>query len=423
MQAFRSFARDKAGSLTPIFALGLLAIMNFMILTVDYMQMIRAKNEMTTVLDSAALSALSHAVRMIETNEEDKIKISELTEQANALIDANFSGGGAHFSNFNLTYNYDNNEVIIKIHYKYDINLFFGTVSISASDFVQAEATVNADGAFLDIQLLLDYSASMSTGAARKDQVAMWKTQNCSFACHQTNVQKARSAGIQLRQDKLIEAVNILIDLAEEGMERNDLLEDASQFTIRRFNTNLFLDMAPTTEIADVRSAVAKLPATPSGATDLSKALTTMGSQLPKSGRGSSEDDRRTFLFLVTDGVASHGNRINKSSGGRGTLDPSECAALKQKGITVAIVYTEYDDYSESYKDALGTSKNSYNHWRNHFNTYAKTPENKMEDALRGCASNGFYFESSNPAELNTAMEAFFTEAVKVTKGGLRLTR
>jgi Flp pilus assembly protein TadG len=423
LHEFRSFAKNEAGSLISVFALSLLAIMNFMILAIDYMQAIRAKNEMKMVLDSAALSALNHAVRLIETNDGDKIKYSDLTEQANALIDANLSGNAAVFKDFELTFSYEDNEAVIAINYNYDINLFFGTVSISASDFVQAEATVNADGAYLDIQLLLDYSSSMSTGATQNDQIAMWKTQNCSFACHQSNVQDAHSAGIQLRQDKLIEAVNLLIDLAEEGMEKNDLVEDASQFTIRRFNTNLFLDMASTTDLDDIRSAVDSLPATPSGSTDLSNALTTLGSQLPKSGRGSSEDDRRTFLFLVTDGMADTGNRINKSSGGRGTLDPSECAALKQKGITVAIIYTEYEDYSESYKSALGTSNNDYSYWVGHYNTYVRNPNNNMEDALRACASNGFYFQSSNPAELNEAMEDFFTEAVKATKGGLRLTR
>jgi hypothetical protein len=411
-------ARAREASVLPVFAFGLVAVMNLVVIAIDYSVITKSKASIRHSLDSAALAALKKAVDKIEAGQEDKVDVGQLTTYAQRLIDANLAALNLSVDGVTVSFDYTDTIASLDIDYQYTTNLVFGSVPWTIRDRVSTEASVKDNGAYMDIQLLLDYSASMSTGATKKDQVELIKINNCAFACHQANIDKAHNAGIELRQDKLLKALNVLLETAERGIEEKDLEESSAQFTLRRFNTSMRMEHSATTDLDELRSAISRLPKAPSGSTDISRAISDTASGLPKSGKGTAEDDRRLFVFMITDGIVNRGSRKFKAGSGRGTLEPQDCKAVKDKGGIMAVVYTQYENYADSYLEAKGKD-----HRRNHFNHHVRYPWENVEEQLEMCASPGFFFNANNPQEMNDAMEKFFIEAVKTTKsGGLRLT-
>ncbi len=69
-------------------------------------------------------------------------------------------------------------------------------------------------------------------------------------------------------------------------------------------------------------------------------ALSATTAAIPASGDGLTAASPKRILFIITDGVADYydgsGNRVLES------LNPTQCAALKAKGVEVLTLYTTY---------------------------------------------------------------------------------
>ena len=78
-------------------------------------------------------------------------------------------------------------------------------------------------------------------------------------------------------------------------------------------------------------------------------------------------------------------------------LDTSQCTAIKNRGIRIAVLYTVYYP--------LPT-----NAW---YNSYVSPFQSSIGTTLQSCASPGLYFAVSTGGDISAAMTALFTTAVQ----------
>jgi hypothetical protein len=121
------------------------------------------------------------------------------------------------------------------------------------------------------------------------------------------------------------------------------------------------------------------------------------------------------FLFFVSDGVGDENNSScpkpmynvnwgNKAPRCQTPLDPTLCATLKNRGITIAVLYTTY----------MPPTDNWYSDWIAPFNIgpYGPSPNSEIATNMQACASPGYYFEVSPTQGISDAMNALFRKAV-----------
>lgn len=135
--------------------------------------------------------------------------------------------------------------------------------------------------------------------------------------------------------------------------------------------------------------------------TNLDSVVKAVAQAMPPSGDGSSPDQSRKFVFLVTDGMTDWeypygGNRVIAG------INASACQDLKNKGITVAVLYTEYvrDDSMWWWWPSTNQSFSG------------------LESGLQACASPNFYFKASTTdiaATLNTMLSTALAQGASLT--------
>lgn len=153
-----------------------------------------------------------------------------------------------------------------------------------------------------------------------------------------------------------------------------------------------------------------------SGGSDINGALTTVNSVITSVGGGTSNSDYLPYVFLVTDGSQDNQTQWNGGWSGSNhatTIDPSKCTTLKNRGITVAVLYIPYqpiqnptnfaggEDYAVNAILPPGPN-----------NPTGSGPPN-IPSQLQACASPNFYYTADTPADINDALVKMFEQAVK----------
>src|SRR3984893_11515650 len=99
-------------------------------------------------------------------------------------------------------------------------------------------------------------------------------------------------------------------------------------------------------------------------------------------------------MFFVTDGVEDEnvsGSRVQS------LMDPSYCTTIKNRGIRIAVLYTEY----------LPLPTNPW------YNTHIAPFQPNIGPNLQSCASPQLYFKVTTDQDISAAMVALFNAAVK----------
>jgi len=149
-----------------------------------------------------------------------------------------------------------------------------------------------------------------------------------------------------------------------------------------------------------------------SGGTHFENALSSMNSLITSVGNGTSATNTLPYVFLVTDGSQDCQTQSGGSWSGTGTrcspyynsattLDSSLCTTLKNRGITVAVLYIPYQQIQNATTFA------------NSEDVYANNNIPNIPPALRSCASPNFYYTANTPADINDALVKMFEQAVK----------
>lgn len=420
----------KRGAIAPIAALTLLAILMMAIVTLDSSRLIGANQKAKMVADAAALNAVSLIREQIDLGLQNNIDGAEIREVAEVAFREQVALHNLDLKNLTVEYKREGDNYIVDVNYEVQLPRILGNEKMVIKDSTSALTNYTESSTYMDIHLVVDLSASMSTGATLADQVDLWKVDGCAFACHADNVRRARDRRIALRQDKLAQALRALGTEAETALDEFDLEADSTKFNIWAFNHHAW-SMGQTTSINRFKTLADSVNnRIPSGGTNIAHALNWVRvHKLPESGDGFSADSRKTFVFLITDGIADRGplTRLNHH---RGVVDLRYCDLIKQKDAVLGVIYTKYEDYSESYEQAWGSGRSNvgrwgrWNHrsWINHYNRYAKRTVESISGHMRQCASQDFYMETESPAELNAALKKLYENAIKKTKGEPRLS-
>jgi Flp pilus assembly protein TadG len=255
---------------------------------------------------------------------------------------------------------------------------------------------------------------------------------------------------IQLRADAVGYAVTALLTQANTT-ETNDNITDQYQVGLFPFIQNLCTSSASSSNSCSVglttnltgstittfAQQLASLLDTGqnatlgSGGTHFENALSQMNNFITSVGSGASSTDALPYVFIVTDGsqdyqTQSNGNWSsqnwssstnvpyqnssttipqnpnpgrNDQTGGVNSTD--YCAAMKNRGITVAILYIPYTTISDPNSNFASNEDG-----------YANTNISYIPASLQSCASPNFFFTANSPTDIQNALVTMFEQAI-----------
>jgi Flp pilus assembly protein TadG len=147
-----------------------------------------------------------------------------------------------------------------------------------------------------------------------------------------------------------------------------------------------------------------------SGGTHFENALPSMNTLISSVGTGASSSSPLPYVFLITDGsqdcqTQSGGNWSGDAGctpyyNSATTIDTSLCTTLKNRGITIAVLYIPYETIQNPTTFA------------NSEDIYANDNIPNIPTALQSCASPNFYYTATTPTDINNALQAMFDQAV-----------
>jgi hypothetical protein len=145
-----------------------------------------------------------------------------------------------------------------------------------------------------------------------------------------------------------------------------------------------------------------------SGGTHFENALPEMNGVITSVGNGSGAATPQPFVFLVTDGAQNNqiqnGGGTWSGSNGATTLDTTNCSLLKNRGITLSILYVPYVPI-----------QNPTTIW-NDEDDVANANIPNIPPSLRACASPGYFFTANTPLDITNAMQDMFLQVLAAAR-------
>jgi Flp pilus assembly protein TadG len=300
---------------------------------------------------------------------------------------------------------------------------------------VQAKTQVMRGAPNIDFYLMLDSSPSMAIAATQTDINTMVNNTSqqggCAFACHQSNTTAscaqndvignpnnpltgnpmdnyalARSLGVTLRIDLLRTAAQNLTTTATNTATVNKAKYRMAVYT---FDINFNTIQSLTSNLSSVSTSSGNiqqlqvycnnwLTSTNNNSdadTNFDNAFTSINNTMPAPGNGSNVagDTPQEVLFLVTDGVEDESVNGSRQES---VISVANCTAIKNRGIRIAVLYTEY----------LPLPTNSW------YNTHVAPFQSNIGPTLQSCASPGLYFMVTTGGDISGALSTLFEQAV-----------
>jgi Flp pilus assembly protein TadG len=162
-----------------------------------------------------------------------------------------------------------------------------------------------------------------------------------------------------------------------------------------------------------------------SGGTHFENAFTSMNRLISSVGSGTSASSPLPYVFLITDGSQDYQTYWNgnwSAANGTGSWSPTAqvpyqnsatiippnsedstnyCTTLKNRGITIAVLYIPYETISPSNPNFASNEDG-----------YANANIPNIPAALESCASPNFFYTATSPAEIDSALQLMFEQAV-----------
>jgi len=461
------FARDRKANVAVIAALTMVPIIFLLGMTLDFTQALRKKEQLDAAADAAAIAAVRPAMLM----QTDSVAAATATAIFNST--AKSLSGLAAIPTPTITVTDVGLQRTVSVSYSAaSLNNFPAVLQNTASWPISGSATAQAAAApNMNFYLLMDDSPSMGIGAtlpdinnlitftASKYQSAP-SSQNCGFACHETNIAHdggtkdnlaiARANNITLRIDLVTSAVNQLLNswsnCPQSGISGgvmqcmsalNNTTYKAALYTFDLGLNTLASLTTPTAAGAQVNN-IALMPVvyqncvvtttnckTDNG-TDIAGALSSINSIMPNPGLGSnaSGDTPQEVVFLVTDGVEDKisatcpNASFASNSRCQQPLDTTMCTTIKNRGIKIAILYTEYLQLIN-----VGPNNNITDNWyMSWVDKYdePKSSTGQIAQNLQKCASPGFYRSVQTGGDIASELKDLF---IKVASSTASLTQ
>jgi Flp pilus assembly protein TadG len=422
---WRRFLRAKSGNVAIIFAVALVPMVMATLGVVQYGMAISIRTKLNTVADAAALQAVSSmaAVSYVTLGTIGQARATSMFNAQAALV------AGATISSLNVsvapTAPTSSSPGQLTATVTYTATLTSLAPGIFGSYFTSVGGTSTATStlpAYANFYLLLDDSPSMGIGATSADIANIAAPNNgCGFECHSPDATTGGYPGytngfvngVTTRLNALQTATQTIISQAQS----NQSISGQYQFAVYTFNNTVTKVSGLTSNLSQVSSDVSSmtLPTT-DVSTQIGDAVNWLNQNVvtTASGNGTLASPYK-FVFLVTDGAEDHYNFNNNYVPGsydvltspvgtwNGTayasvMQSSACTGLKNKGVTVAVIYTNYDNvggaqYTQMIAPFVGN----------------------IAGALQSCASTNFFLQADNGSSINTAMQQLFQAALQQT--------
>lgn len=460
------FRRDRKANIAVITALTMVPIVFLLGMTLDFTQALRKKEQLDAAADAAAIAAVRPAMLM----QSDTVALDTAT--AIFMSVANSLPGLVAIPTPTITVTDVGLQRTVSVSYNAaSLNNFPKVLQNSASWPISGSATALAASApNMNWYLLMDDSPSMGIGATLTDinnlitataptKQPASSSQNCGFACHETNISHdggtkdnltiARNNNVTLRIDLVTNAVNQLLNTwtncPQSGISGgvmqcmsalNNTTYKAALYTFDTGLNTLATLTTPTsagTQVSDIalmsvlyQNCVTSSSCNTDYGTDIAGALSNLNSSMPNPGLGSNSpgDTPQEVVFLVTDGVEDKivstcpNATFASSSRCQQPLDTTMCTTIKNRGIKIAILYTEYLQLIN-----LGPSQNITDSWYvSWVNPYdgPTSATGQIAQNLQACASPGFFSDVTTGGDISTALTNLF---IKVASSTASLTQ
>lgn len=380
------FLRDERGVFIVVgvwLAPLLVAVTGF---AIDYSRAETARRAMQHAVDSAALAIAQAQIVEKETPE----------AEARPFVEANIEQFDGVTINDIRVRQIEYGHALVEVDARIK-NLFLGLAGYETYP-IQVKAEVRfSDPPDVDFIVAMDRSPSMLIGSTITDMSLIGAINkeigegngSCGFACHypgRDSYTLSRGEGIDTRLDAAKAAVERSFALARERSTEDTGLIYAHVYTF-------------TTELEDVTSGLVNTVLTSGRIQAIAPSPDWTGNRYARTDYNESlaeavnrvrrlrdmNPKRMAFFLLITDGVADYvdgGRKIEP-------IDPALCAAIKNTGTTVSVVYTTYFPiYTNRF-----------------YNRKVRPFENDIGPKLSACATPGWFFEAQYAEDLDAALD------------------
>jgi Flp pilus assembly protein TadG len=446
---WKRFRGDQHGNVAMIAALSMLGLVGTAGLGVDYYNALAAKSRLDLASDAAAIAAINAAQSYIELNSATQTDpgltaaaITAGKAQAQNVFKINAGSTANLATTPAVTMARSGQTFNASITYQASSQNAFGPIfGVNRININGGSSSSLTMGKYLDFYLLLDVSGSMGlpTTTAGQTQLAAISPDNknvypggCTFACHFsqkmcTTIAKpstsqtcqgytlARSNNIALRADSVGSAVQAMLSTAQSTMTiphqyRIGLYPFISQMgTLYAISNNLTGAQTAAGTLGSLLDTGQSTSIYGSGGTHFENAIPAMNTAITSVGDGSGALKPQPLVFLVTDGADNNQYYTTSSNSWTGSqpqnMDPTLCTPLKNRGITVAVLYIPYQPITNPNASFASNEDGKVN-------VIVPTIPSKLQQ----CASPGFYFSAYTPSDITNAMQAMFAQSLAAAR-------
>lgn len=447
------FAAAEQGNVAVIFAIMLFPTIYLLGMTLDYTQAQRRQSQLDAAADAAAIAAVTPSMMAQSTAVAQTTATNIFNATANAIA-------GGLTGNPVLTVNVGNIGLVRTATVSYTANSSnaFPTLLGAPVWPIRGAATASASGApNINFYLLLDDSPSMGIAATTDDITKLTNatasqpsgSANCAFACHEThpnldrgasastvdNLSIARSNNVTLRIDLVAQATASLMKTAQsKEAEQNNTYKAAIYTFDYGFNTVYAPSGLPSADLSSAATQAANnisllqvdhqncvlsgCSITTDYGTDIVNGLSSVNALMPNPGGGSNQtgDTPQEVIFLVTDGVEDKMVTLSSSCSGtplangskyrcQQPLNTAICKTIRDRGIRIAVLYTEY-------LPITGSSAGWYNSYVAPFNSPSSST-GQIAQNLQSCASPGLFYDVKSGGDIADALKQLFLKVVE----------
>ncbi|WP_404403130.1 vWA domain-containing protein [Pelagibacterium halotolerans] len=368
LNAIKRFKGDATGNFAVMTALLAPLVLLAAGAAIDYALALSASQRLTAAANGAVLAALSELQARVAAGEEYTEPMIEETIGsffASAATGLPFTDVTRATPDVSVDRNNYFASLSFEADYRTNLMKIFGYDTLPISNRAQAVVGMRS---YVNVSILVDTSQSMGIGATDRDQQLVAQATNCAFACHinqargNSSYDRARRNGAIMRIDVAKNAILSAIDTFAETRE----FDDQVTVGLYRFSNTLTEILSPTdvraSDLAYAKSLTSSEIALDLtlGGTNQEEALRQIANRIPAGGTGRTPEDRLQYVIVVTDGVESSQawlpnywffhSRATPNDPRRGyaphemnyALNASACDALRERGVEVYFIYTEY---------------------------------------------------------------------------------
>jgi len=432
--SMRRFSCDRSGNVAIIFALSLIPCVFLTGMALDFASATQKRAQLNAAADAAALAAVtpimmgqsSSSAQTAATNAFNAVA-STMTgiTSVTPTVAINSSGLTRTVS---VTYTANSTNSFPNV-----LKLLSGQSQtnwpVSGSSTATSSTSPN-----INFYLLLDNSPSMNIAATTSGintMVANTSAQGgCAFACHESNPAAdnlgnpngednytlAKNLGVTTRIENMASATQALMTTAATIEASNNATYKMAIYTFNYSGTSTVQTLTSNLSTASTAASnidvlevydnncLTKSNCNNDTDTNFNSAMSNINSIMPTPGTGASGSTPQEVLLIVSDGVDDKiSATCSKTLDGTRCQQPFDttwCTTVKNRGIRIAVLYTEY----------LPLPTNSW------YNTWISPWQSQIATNMQSCASSGLYFSITTDGDISTAMQALFEQAVATAR-------